>query len=472
MDDQRAAHVGVELMASAPVGKAIVRLALPMVLAMLAQSIYSMVDLFFIGQTGNAGMVAAVSLAFPVFMLSQAIGNIFAVGGASYISRMLGEGRGDEARHASAVSLYLAVGLGLGLGVVLWVFKEPLLWAVGASSATFDYADQFLSILVVFLPVGAAGGVMSGQMRSEGAAGQAMRLQVYGLVLNVILNPILILGLNMGTAGSAWATVAGQLLSCGYGIWYFTSTRTLLSIRPSGFRPNKPMVTQILAIGIPEGVSSLVMGLSALFGNAIAAGFGDYVIAGNGVQMRVTGMVFMLIFALALGFQPFAGYNYGAKQYGRVRKGVKITILYTTALAVAGSALSFLFGEHIIRLFIDDAPTIAAGTAMMHAFAVGLPVVGLQTTLLVTFQSFGKPIHAMIITLGRQLIFYFPLLLLLSGAFGFSGFVWAQPAADILTTAVAALLGIALIKMLRGPDLQPEQDTGNDRPEQLNPASA
>jgi putative MATE family efflux protein len=294
-------------MEKAPVGKAIIKLALPMILAMLAQSIYSMTDLFFIFHTGDPRMVAAVSLAFPVFMLCQAVGSIFAVGGSSYISRMLGAKKYDEARHTSVVSLYSAFAAGLVLSVILWIFKEPLLWAMGASKDTFDYANSFLSIVVIFIAIGATGAAMSGQMRSEGATNQAMRLQLIGLVLNIILNPILILGLHLGPTGSALATAAGQMLSFCYGARYFLSQKTILSIKPADFKPNKTMVGQVLSIGIPEGLSSLVMGLSAMLGNKIAAGYGDHVIGGNGVQMRVTGMVFMLIFALALGFQPFAG---------------------------------------------------------------------------------------------------------------------------------------------------------------------
>jgi putative MATE family efflux protein len=458
------AHSGVELMEHAPVGRAVIRLALPMMLTMLAQSIYSMADLFFIGQTGDPDMVAAVSLAFPVFMLSQAIGNVFAVGGASYISRMLGMKRLDEAKHASAVSLWVAVGLGVAISVVLWFFKGPILWAVGASPATFGHADQFLAVLIPFVAAGAAGGVMSGQMRSEGATGQAMRLQLIGLALNVVLNPVFILGLGWGTAGSAAATVAGQLASIAYGIHYFTRGRSLLSILPRDFKPSGKMLGQILAIGVPEGVSSLVMGACAVVGNRIAAGYGDYVVAGNGVQMRVTGMVFMLIFGLGLGFQPFAGYNYGAGHLARVRQGFKLTVLYTTILAAVGSALSLLFGEQLVRLFIDDPNTIQVGTAMMRSFAVALPFVGLQITLLVTFQSLGKPIPAMIVTLGRQLIFYLHLLLILSGVFGLDGFIWAQPGSDILTTAIAAILGVSLLKALRSPP--PAPDPREDDPSQ------
>jgi putative MATE family efflux protein len=443
-------HTGIELMESGRVGTAIIRLALPMVAAMLAQAVYNMTDMFFIGQTGDPNMVAAVSLACPLFMLSQALGNIFAIGGSSYISRKLGEKEIGEARSTSSVSFYSALGIGAMLAAALWIFKAPILRMVGASDATFGHTDDYFSVIALFMPVAAAAAAMSGQMRSEGATQKAMALQLIGIALNMILDPILILGLNMGTAGAAWATVAGQSASFAYGVHYFLSKGTILSIKPKDCRPNSGMVAQVLAIGVPAGINAMIMSVSNILSNRISASYGDHVVAGFGVQMRVASVFFMLVFALVLGYQPFAGYNYGAKQFVRLRKGFKLTLVYATGLCLAGSAILGLFGEGFIRFFVGDAKTIEAGTAIMRVFLWGLPFIGSQITLMVSFQALGKPVRAMVITLGRQLLFFVPLLYLLNHLFGFKGFIWAQPAADILTTGIAILLGLSLIKLMRG----------------------
>jgi putative MATE family efflux protein len=287
-------------------------------------------------------------------------------------------------------------------------------------------------------------------MRSEGATDKAMLLQVVGIVLNIILDPVLILWCNMGTAGAAWATVAGQTASLIYGICYYLRKKSILSIRLVDCRPNKVMLFQVLSIGIPAGLSNLIMSVSNILGNRIAASYGDYVIAGIGVQMRIASMVFMLIFALVQGYQPFAGFNYGAKNFVRLRKGFKLTILYATAICIVGSVILRVFGGMFIRFFINDAKTIEAGTAIMHTFIWGLPFIGAQITFMVSFQSFGKPREAMVITMGRQLLFYVPLLYLLNYLFGFTGFVWAQPAADILTTGIAFVLSRPLFRIMRG----------------------
>ncbi|MDR1589746.1 MAG: MATE family efflux transporter [Oscillospiraceae bacterium] len=448
--NEKTKYTGIELMGEAPVGMAIIRLALPMVAAMLAQSIYNMTDMFFIGQTKDPNMVAAVSLAYPLFMLSQALGNIFATGGSSYISRMLGAGERGEVRKTSAVSFYLSFGIGLLLTAALWIFKTPVLRLIGASDATFTYADDYLSVVILFMAFAAAGAVMSGQMRSEGETKKAMTLQLIGIVLNIVLDPILILWLKMGTAGAAWATVAGQFVSYVYGIFYFVSKKTVLSIKLSDFKPNKNMLLRVLSIGIPAGISNIIMSLSNILGNRMAAEYGDHIVAGNGVQMRVASLIFMLVFALVQGYQPFAGYNFGAKRFDRLRKGFKLTLIYSTGLCIVGSVLLTLFGDSFIRFFIDDAQTIAAGSKILSVFVWGLPFVGAQVTLMVSFQAFGMPIRSSVVTMGRQLLFYVPLLYLLNHLFGFDGFVWAQPAADILTTGIAGVLGLSLIKLMRG----------------------
>ena len=448
---ERKKYTGVELMNSAPVGTAIIRLALPMMAAMLAHSIYNMTDMYFIGQTNDPNMVAAVSLAFPVFMLSQALGNIFATGGSSYISRMLGAKKGVEAKRAASVSFYTSFGFGALLTVCLWLFKTPVLRLIGASDATMPHADAYFSVVVLFMAFASSGAVMSGQMRSEGATQKAMVLQIIGIGINIVLDPIFILWLDMGTAGAAWATVAGQFVSFIYGMYYFFSKGTVLSLSLKDYKPNGEMIGQILSIGVPAGISNIIMSFSNILGNRILASYGDHVIAGYGVQMRVSSLFFMFIMAVVIGYQPFAGYNYGAGQFDRLRKGFKLTIIYTTGLCLAGCFLLRALGPSLIRFFINDAPTVAAGAAILNVFIWGLPFIGPQVTMMITYQALGKPMPAMLITMGRQLLFLIPAMLLLDRLFGFEGFIWAQPASDILTTGIAFAMGFSLLKIMRGP---------------------
>ncbi|MHB9294119.1 MATE family efflux transporter [Hollandina sp. SP2] len=443
-------HTGIELMETAPVGMAIIRLALPVIAATLAQAIYNMTDMFFIGQAGDLNMVAAVSLAFPLFLLIQALGNIFATGGSSYISRLLGAKKNEDARLTASVSFYSAMGIGLLVTVTLWIFEKPLLRLIGASGATFAHLDNYFSILSIFIAIAAGGTVLSGMMRSEGATNKAMTAMLTGIALNIILDPIFILWFGWGTAGAAWATVVGQTASFIYGITYFLSKKTLLSVKPANFKPNKIILAQIVSIGIPAELNTVVTMLTYIMINRIASGYGDFVVAGNGIQMRIITVWSILILGLSLGYQPFAGFNYGAKNHDRLRKGFRLTMLYATVVCITGSVILRLFGEMFIRFFINDGPAIEAGAAMINVFVWGLPFISANMTVMVSFQAFGKPVQAMVIGSGRALLLI-PLLYLFNYLFGFNGFILARPAVDILTTAGIILVFIRpLFRLMRG----------------------
>jgi putative MATE family efflux protein len=446
-------YTGTQLMESAPVSQAIIRLALPMMAAMLAQAIYNMTDMFFIGQTGDPNMVAAVSLVFPIFMLSQALGNIFATGSSSYISRMLGLKNTEESKSTSAVCFYLSLIAGFLLAVLLLCFKMPILNFIGASEGTLAHAEGYYAVVVLFMPFAVAGTLFSGLLRSLGATDKAMILQLIGIVLNIILDPIFISVFGWGTKGAAWATIAGQLVSFAYGVWYLLARKSTLSIRFKDNKPNKTMMREVFSIGIPAGISSVLMSMVSILSNRIAAGYGDYVVAGAGVQMRITSLCFMLVFALTQGYQPFAGFNYGAKNFERLKKGFKITLAFSTILCAAGCVIFLITGGALVRFFINDAKTIEVGALMLRAFIIGLFFLGIQTTLTTTYQALGRPVEATFVTLGRQLLFFVPLLYILNGLFGFRGFVFVFPAAEVLTAALAVALSRPLFKIMAGNPL-------------------
>jgi putative MATE family efflux protein len=437
---------GITLMESTPVPISILRLALPMMLASIAQMIYNMTDTFFIGQTGDPNMVAGISLAMPLFMFSQGIGNIFAIGASSYISRMLGAKNMDEARHTSAISFYVTLGIGVIITVLLMFLQKPILHIIGTSDVTFSYASDYFSIIAMFMSFAMVNIALNGQVRSEGASTAAMVSMLIGIILNIILDPIFILYFGWGVQGAAWATVIGIVASVCYYIFYYVRGKSHLSIHIKYFMPNKKMLGEILKIGVPAAISNFVFTLAAVVSNIIAASYGDYVVAGSGISMRITMLSFSLIMNLAMGYMPFAGFNFGAKNIKRLSSGLKVTVLYTTSLAIFFTIIFFFFGKNMMTIFIRDAQTIDAGSKMMRAFLVGMPLLGIQMTIMVTFQALGKPIHSTIVNLGRQFLIYLPLLFLLNSVFGFTGFIYAQPISDIITTMVAVLLSVSLFK--------------------------
>jgi putative MATE family efflux protein len=428
---------------------AIIRLALPMMLAMIAQMVYNMTDTFFIGQTGDPNMVAGISLAMPLFMVSQGVGNIFGVGASSYISRLLGARKGKEAKQTCSVAFWTTFGVGLVITGALFLFRKPFLRVSGTSEVTFPYADAYFSIINAFMAVSLLNIALSGQMRSEGATAKATKGMLIGIILNVILDPIFILVFDWGVAGAAWATIIGMAASTVYCCLHFVSGRSVLSIHPRDFKPSARLYAEILKIGIPAALANIAMTVCMIFRNRISASYGDFVIAGSGINQRVGSISFMLIMALAMGYQPFAGYNYGAKNIERLKAGFRITILYSTVLSLFFTITFAFFGRSIITLFIRDGDTIDAGTRLLYATLWSLPFVGIQMTMMVTFQALGKSLLATIVTLGRDFLFYLPLLFIFDSFWQFNGFMYCQPVADGLTTCVALLLSVRLFKQLK-----------------------
>ncbi len=429
-----------ELMEKAPVKQAILKLALPTMLSMAVVLIYNMTDTFFIGQLNDPNLVAALSIVFPVFMSVQAIGNIFANGASSYISRKLGAKDGEEAKRTSATALYTAALIGIIITAAMLILRRPLLSVIGTSPSTYSVTSEYYTIISAFAVVFILQITLAGLIRSEGATDKSMIGMFIGIGLNIVLDPFMIFTLDMGVAGAAWATVIGNAFGMLYFITHLLSKRTLLSIKTQYFHPSKKIYSEIFRIGIPSALSNLIMSFSMVLVNVIASGYGDYVVAGNGIQMRIASMAFMLLMGLAQGYQPFAGYNYGAKSYDRLREGFKITLVYSTLLGLFFCIIFRAFGEELISFFIRNRATIETGSKMLGAFAFAIPFIGLQMTMMITFQSTGRAMKAMIVSMGRQCIIYIPALFVLNNLFGLNGFIYAQPLADVLTTVVAVLM--------------------------------
>jgi len=439
----------IELMENAPVWRAIIKLGLPTMLSMIVQGVYNITDTFFIGMTGDPDLIAGISLAFPLFMLTQGIGSMLGVGSASYISRKLGERDYEEARHTASVTFYLTFIIGGVMSAVMLLFKGGILSIIGASAETYAPTDEYFTVVCIFCIAMIQNITLQSMVRSEGAAMPAMVGMVIGIAVNIALDPLFILTFGWGVSGAAWATVIGATVSCIYFIHFVSSKKTLLSLLPKDMKPNKVMISEILKIGVPMGLTHFMLTIAGIATNILAAGYGDFVVAGQGINMRVNSLAFSMVMGLALGFQPFAGYNYGARNYKRLNTGLKTTIIYSTSLSVVFSAIFFIFCSDIVALFIDDAPTVEAGTRLLRAFVFGMPFIGVQVTLMTTFQALGKPIRAFIVTMGRSCMVFLPLLFILNYVFGFDGYVLAQPLADIITSAMSIVLGVTLFKTLK-----------------------
>ena len=442
----------IQIMESYPVPKAILLLAFPSMLAMLVQIIYGLTDTFFIARTGNADMVAAITFAMPIMMVFQAAGNIFAVGGASYLSRKLGEQDFDEVKRASATCFYLSFFVGMLLTGFFWLYIDKIVRWFGATSGTFQYTKEYLIVMssMSFLPILQV--TLAGLIRSEGATNHAMIGILLGTGMNIVMDYLFIFEMGMGIKGAAIATLIGNSIGVAYYLIYFIYHSSFLSLNYRFFKPDKDMIYNILAIGIPSSLSALIMGFSNVLTNNIGSAYGENVIAANGINMRLVSVVFFLVMGLAQGYQPFAGYNYGAKNVKRLLASFKVTLIYGSILSVTCAVLLYLFSYQAMALFIDNTQVIRIGQQMIHAFLWAIPLLGVQFTITMTFQATGRAMLAMFLVLGRQLFFFVPLLLILNHYFTFNGYIYAQPVADLATTLVSVLLSVYFVRDLHKID--------------------
>lgn len=438
----------MELMEKKPVSKAILTLSIPTVLATIVSLIYNLTDTYFIGLLDDPIQLGAVSLAFPVFMIIQAIGNIFGHGAPSYISRCLGAGKDEEARRTSAVSVYVSVGMTLAITVLLLLFMEPLLQALGASVDTIQPTRAYLRVIIGFSFIMTLQITLPALLRSEGKVTQAVIGMVIGTLLNIILDPLFILVLNLGAAGAAWATILGNFFAVIYYIFVFLRGKTALSISPADFKPSKKIFREVVKIGLPNSIAQLIVSFANIILNNLAASYGDYVVSAYGVAGKMIIMVYMIVMGYVSGYMPFAGYNYGAKNMRRMISALKFTILSGTILCFV-LLIPFVFMASLfMQAFTSVVQIVECGILFLKAYAWVVPIMALQMSMMATFQATGNAVRAMTISLGRQLLFNIPFLFLFNWLWGLRGLMYAQVGADLCTTLLSVLIGIPLLRKL------------------------
>ena len=353
----------LEVFAKAPIRKAVMQNALPAMAAMLMVLVYNLADTFFIGQTHDDLQVAAVSLATPVFLLFMSVGTVFGIGGTSVISRALGEGRNDYAKKVCSFCMWSCVGVGLLMSALFLLFMDPILSLIGASAETWAYAKTYLTIVSCSGPFVLIANCYSNIIRAEGQSGKAMMGQLLGNLLNVILDPIMILALHWNITGAAIATVIGNVVGAGYYILYFLKGESTLSIRLRDFSVKDKVASGVFAIGIPAALGNLLMSISSILMNSQMAKYGDMAVAGVGVAMKVTMMTGMVCIGLGQGVQPLLGYCVGARNWPRYKSALRFSLQFAFALSVVLTALCYLFTGQIVSAFLTDTAAYDYGFA-------------------------------------------------------------------------------------------------------------
>lgn len=431
----------------APIPKAVAQMAVPTMLSMLVVVLYNMVDTFFVGQTGDANQVAAVSVATPVFLILMAFGNMFGIGGSSLISRLLGAGEGERAKKVSAFCCYGSLVWGVVMVFVFLAAMPFILSVIGTSEYTIDYARDYLFWISLGAPFIIFANAFCNLIRGEGAATASMVGNMVGTVVNIILDPIMILWLGWGVKGAAIATVIGNICACFFYLFYFLRGKTVLSIHPRNFAV-RGIIGGVISIGLPASLNNILMSLSNILLNKYLAGYGDNAVAGMGVAMKANMLVVFVQLGLAMGVQPLIGFAYGANNIHRVRGVVNFSAICTTIMGVILTVIYWFTADSIISIFINDAAVIEAGVPMLRALMFSAPVLGIMFVLQNALQAMGRAAAALVLAVSRQGFIFVPCVIIAGAYLGLNGIIFSQPAADLFSVVMSIIMFVYITKKM------------------------
>ena len=441
-----------------PIVKLMLKFALPAIAAMVVNSIYNIVDQIFIGQ--GVGMLgnAATNLTFPLVTISMAIGTMIADGCVAYFSLKLGQRSYDEAARTMGNGIAISLLAGLFITLSMELFLQPVLKLCGGntvSARTFEYAVEYARITLIGIPFVCVSMTVSSIIRAQGSPRYAMLCNIAGCITNIILDAWFVLGLRWGVAGAAWATIIGQALNFGLAIAYIPRLKGI-QFRLEYARLRAKTVFSFLPLGISSFFTQFGSTIVVICMNNLIVTYGaesiygpDIPLAAQGIVMKVNSIIVSVMVGLGIGSQPIVGYNYGARNFRRVKETYLKTIVIGLAVGVVGWACFQLFTQSIVNLFGQESELYNQfALKCFHIFLAVIFLTGFIIPSGIFFQSIGKPTKSTICTLTRQLIYFLPAAFVLGHFMGIEGLLYAGPVGDVLASATIAILVAGEIRIL------------------------
>lgn len=429
----------------------LVRFSIPAIIGMLVNALYNIVDRIFIGNGVGSEGIAGAAIGFPVMLILMAFAMLIGIGANSLVAIRLGEQKKDEAELIMGNALVLLISITAAISVIGLIFMDPLLKLFGASEVVLPYARQYLRIILwgaVFQSVGMG---MNNFIRSEGNPQIAMVTMLIGAILNTLLDPLFIFVFGWGIAGAAYATILSQAVCAIWVLYHFLYGKSVLKLHVKNYRLRLHIVGKIVALGMAPFLMQFAASiLNAIMNRSLAVYGGDVAVSGMSAVMSITMLFLMPIFGINQGVQPIIGYNYGAQKYDRVKEALKLGIAAATIVVVFGFIITRLFAEPLITIFnTKDQALIAFGAHALRVFLIFMPIIGFQIVSSNYFQAVGKPLHAMFLSLSRQVLFLIPAMLILPRFFELQGVLYAGPLSDLLSSVIT---GVFLFMELRHLD--------------------
>ena len=433
-----------------PVGRLLVQYALPAIIAMTASSLYNMVDSIFIGQGVGALAISGLAVTFPFMNLSAAFGAGVGVGSSSYLSVKLGQKDYSTAQRILGNNVTLNVIIGLLFSVVSLLFLDPILFFFGASEQTLPYAREYMVIILLGNIITHLYFGMNAVLRAASKPREAMYTTIFTVVFNSLLDPLFIYTFDLGIRGAAIATILSQTVALVWQIRLFSDKSQLLHLKRGIYRLDNTIVKNILGIGISPFAMNATACLVAIFVNQRLLVYGgDLAVGAYGIANRVAFIFIMINFGVNQGMQPIAGYNYGAQNYDRLMRVLKLAMIAGTCITTSGFLVAEFIPHICVSLFTSDTELTELSVNGLRIMMAAMPIVGYQMIVTNFFQSIGKAKISIFLSLSRQLLFLVPLIGVLPLSFGVNGVWVAMPISDSFSALFALVMMVRYMRMFK-----------------------
>lgn len=433
-----------------PVGKLLAQYAFPAIIAMIAASLYNIVDRIFIGQIVGPMAISGLAITFPFINLGAAFGAAVGIGASTSISVKLGQRDYETAENILGNTVTLNLIIGSAFGIICLIFLDPILRFFGASDATIPYARSFMEVILAGNVISHMYFGMNAVLRAASKPRQAMMATIFTVLINIILDFIFISLWGWGIRGAAFATILSQALVLCWQMKQFTNKDEILHLKRGIYRLKRHLVENIISIGISPFLMNACACIVVIFmNNQLVRYGGDMAVGAFGIAYSVAMVFIMFVIGLDQGMQPIAGYNYGSQQTDRLMRVLKLTIFAATGIMVTAWLIAHLAPYYCARMFTKDPELIRQAIKAIQINMMMYPIVGFQMVVTNFFQCIGKVKISIFLSLSRQLLFLIPLLVILPQFFNLNG-VWASlPSSDFLASLVAAIIMITYMRRLK-----------------------
>lgn len=438
----------IKILKEENIDKALFKLGIPMVISLLVAALYNVVDTYFVSSLGKKA-VAAVSVAFPIQLIFLGIGLTFGAGAGSYISRLLGGNNKKEASIVATVALISSAILGIITAIALFCYLEGVLKFMGAIPSIMEISKSYTEIFIVGGVLGAINVTLGNLVVAQGAAKISLKAMLSGSISNMVLDPIFIFGLNLGVRGAAIATLIARVITSLMYLIYFIGDKNLIEIKLSNFKPTFTIYKEVLNIGISMLILQILQTISISKISYAASFYGEEAIAAMGIVLRIVTLGTNVVFGYMKGLQPLAGFNYGAKNYERVREAIKASIKWTSVFCIVWTLIIYVFAPSILSIFGTDENVLNIAVPALRAGVIMFITFGFQFTYSTLYLSMGKALGGVFLNSLRQGIIFIPIILLLPKFMGLNGVIYAQTVSDLITTIITIPFAISIHKSLK-----------------------